>query len=209
MDGTGHPIRGMPTTTRILVIEDDRKVLRGLERGLRAEGYEVEIDRAMLKGEGKFKVELMSLGSNVRVWVNGLELVLDDRVKRGRHEYTVPPLAKEKAAKPVAGGPPPEVKSASDYFRPGRNVLAVEVVPTCKPGETLLQLRLDPVKRPADLPETVEESVAEEVVEKLVTHKAVVCDLCATVTGKEPACVHACPHDAAMRVDARTQFPNR
>src|SRR5947199_100052 len=33
----------MPTTTRILVIEDDRKVLRGLERGLRAEGYEVAV----------------------------------------------------------------------------------------------------------------------------------------------------------------------
>jgi DNA-binding response OmpR family regulator len=33
----------MTTTTRILVIEDDRKVLRGLERGLRAEGYEVAI----------------------------------------------------------------------------------------------------------------------------------------------------------------------
>jgi two-component system copper resistance phosphate regulon response regulator CusR len=31
----------MSTAPRVLVIEDDRKVLRGLERGLRAEGYEV------------------------------------------------------------------------------------------------------------------------------------------------------------------------
>src|SRR6266540_1039641 len=31
----------MSTAPRVLVIEDDRKVLRGLERGLYAEGYEV------------------------------------------------------------------------------------------------------------------------------------------------------------------------
>ena len=33
----------MTTTPRVLVIEDDRKVLRGLERGLSAEGYEVAV----------------------------------------------------------------------------------------------------------------------------------------------------------------------
>src|SRR6059058_845510 len=31
----------MNQTTRVLVVEDDRKVLRSLERGLRAEGYDV------------------------------------------------------------------------------------------------------------------------------------------------------------------------
>ena len=55
----------------------------------------------------------------------------------------------------------------------------------------------------------VEASVADEVIEKLVTHRAVVCDLCSSLPGRTPACVHACPHDAALRVDARFNFPSR
>jgi Fe-S-cluster-containing hydrogenase component 2 len=61
----------------------------------------------------------------------------------------------------------------------------------------------------AGVPGDVEATVVDEVVEKLVTHKAVVCDLCSSVPGQLPACVHACPHDAAMRVDARLNFPTR
>jgi len=38
---------------------------------------------------------------------------------------------------------------------------------------------------------------------------AVVCDLCSDQFGKRPACVTACPHDAAMRVDARFEFPEQ
>ena len=49
--------------------------------------------------------------------------------------------------------------------------------------------------------------MAEEVREKLVTDRAVVCDLCSTLSGQTPACVRACPHDAAMRVNARFEFP--
>jgi WD40 repeat protein/CRP-like cAMP-binding protein len=71
-------------------------------------------------------------------------------------------------------------------------------------GDVLLDLRLDKVNRP-DLPEAVQ----DEVTEKLVTHRAVVCDLCSTIPGQVPACVNACPHDAAMRVDARFEFPMR
>ena len=40
--------------------------------------------------------------------------------------------------------------------------------------------------------------------------KAVVCDLCTTDQCldeiKDPACVYACPHDAAHRVDGQTFF---
>ena len=42
---------------------------------------------------------------------------------------------------------------------------------------------------------------------KLVTEKAVVCDMCSSRPGGEPACVAECPHDAAMRVDAQNDFP--
>jgi len=41
---------------------------------------------------------------------------------------------------------------------------------------------------------------------KPVTERAVVCDLCRTLPSQDPACVYACPHDAAIRVDARQFF---
>ena len=34
--------------------------------------------------------------------------------------------------------------------------------------------------------------------------KAITCDLCAGL--KEPSCVYACPHEAALRVDPRAFF---
>jgi Fe-S-cluster-containing hydrogenase component 2 len=36
---------------------------------------------------------------------------------------------------------------------------------------------------------------------------AVVCDMCSEQLGRQPACVNACPHDAALRVEARSFFP--
>jgi Putative transposase len=39
--------------------------------------------------------------------------------------------------------------------------------------------------------------------------RAVVCDLCSGQPGKVPACVNACPHDAAIRFNARTDSPPR
>jgi len=41
---------------------------------------------------------------------------------------------------------------------------------------------------------------------KKVTDRATVCDMCSSLPGSTPACVYACPHDAALRVDARTFF---
>jgi len=40
-----------------------------------------------------------------------------------------------------------------------------------------------------------------------VTHeKAVVCDQCRFTPSGKPACLYACPHDAAIRVDGRAYF---
>jgi Fe-S-cluster-containing hydrogenase component 2 len=36
---------------------------------------------------------------------------------------------------------------------------------------------------------------------------AVVCDLCSSLADQEPRCVYACPHEAAMRIDARFELP--
>ncbi|MGH7139289.1 MAG: 4Fe-4S dicluster domain-containing protein, partial [Pirellulales bacterium] len=46
------------------------------------------------------------------------------------------------------------------------------------------------------------------VQEKEVEDRAVVCDLCADLNGIGPACVYHCPHDAAIRIDARYEFPS-
>jgi Fe-S-cluster-containing hydrogenase component 2 len=44
------------------------------------------------------------------------------------------------------------------------------------------------------------------VVLKEFTQRAVVCDMCSSHSSQEPSCVYACPHDAALRVDARAFF---
>lgn len=44
------------------------------------------------------------------------------------------------------------------------------------------------------------------VVLKEFTQRAVVCDLCSSHGSQDPSCVYACPHDAALRVDARGFF---
>jgi Fe-S-cluster-containing dehydrogenase component/CRP-like cAMP-binding protein len=41
---------------------------------------------------------------------------------------------------------------------------------------------------------------------KSVNERAVVCDLCSSLPSREPSCVYACPHDAAMRVNALEFF---
>ena len=38
-------------------------------------------------------------------------------------------------------------------------------------------------------------------------NQAVVCDMCSEQFGQRPACINACPHDAAMRVVAGQKFP--
>ena len=41
---------------------------------------------------------------------------------------------------------------------------------------------------------------------KSVNERAIVCDLCSSLPSREPSCVYACPHDAAMRVNALEFF---
>ncbi len=80
-----------------------------------------------------------------------------------------------------------------EYFRRGNNTISIKLdVPQVK-GGTLLQVALDEVR----------ESGA------VIPLKAAVCDQCSTLPDQVQACVHACPHDAAMRVDAWNNFPTR
>jgi Fe-S-cluster-containing hydrogenase component 2 len=94
-----------------------------------------------------------------------------------------------------------------NLFRAGSNVLAVKLAPppyVLGKKAVLLDLRLDEIHIPNVPPQMRE---AAEISEKLVTDLAVVCDQCSSQFGQRPACVTACPHDAASRVDARFNFP--
>src|SRR5262249_35245484 len=78
-------------------------------------------------------------------------------------------------------------------LRAGENVLAIRATPVAGKRAVLLQAAVDEV-RPNGA---------------VIPLKAVVCDQCSTLPDQVQACVHACPHDAAMRVDAWTGFPVR
>jgi Fe-S-cluster-containing hydrogenase component 2/CRP-like cAMP-binding protein len=141
------------------------------------------------------KLIVTSHGAEVTVWMDGRQLP-DVKPKQGRREF-------EFQVVPTDGDPQPVV------LGPGRHVLAVRVKPPVTPGRELMMAGLYVERRP-DVPKgAADESVAEEVTEKLVTQRAVVCDLCSKLPGQSPACVRACPHDAAFRVNARTNFPQQ
>jgi len=145
---------------------------------------EFQLDAARLKTAREFKLDATSTDGPMTVWINGKELETQEKPKRGKREFRLAPDAK--------------------VLLPGRNVIAVKATPTPKELEVLLELRLDEVHSP-----NVPLGVSGDVSEKLVTDLAVVCDLCSSQHGQRPACVTACPHDAAMRVNARFEFPVR
>jgi CRP-like cAMP-binding protein/Fe-S-cluster-containing hydrogenase component 2 len=156
--------------------------------------YEFVLGNDQARGP-EYKLEVQSQSATVTVWVNGEEAEPDDKPKRGRRDYTLPTK------------PPADAKKTPP-LNAGVNAVAIRVTANAPPGEILMQARLDEIRRP-DVSKGVDEEVAEEITEKLVTHRAVVCDLCTSLPGQKPACVQACPHDAALRVNARFEFPAR
>jgi Fe-S-cluster-containing hydrogenase component 2 len=151
--------------------------------------YEFRLDAHLLRTAGAFKLEVTSADEAATVWINSQEVAKPaEKPKRGKREYV---LTRE-----------------MNLFRAGGNVLAIQVAsPPFAPGKksVLLDLRLDEVRVP-DVPAEMRE--AAEISEKIVTDLAVVCDQCSSQFGQRPACVTACPHDAALRVDARFNFPS-
>jgi CRP-like cAMP-binding protein len=150
--------------------------------------YEFRMERPVLESARAYKLEVTSADESATVWINGSELAKPaEKPKRGKREYV---LTRE-----------------MNRLRRGRNVIAVRVVlPPAALGKKLplLDLRMDEVHVPAVPPELRESA---EISEKVVSDLAVVCDQCSSQWGQRPACVTACPHDAAMRVDARVNFP--
>jgi CRP-like cAMP-binding protein/Fe-S-cluster-containing hydrogenase component 2 len=151
------------------------------------------LTREMLPANAQFKLEVSSAGKAVKVWVNGQALEPAEKPKGGTTPFWLPTL-------PAGPGQP----RGPQPLRRGWNVLAVEVSGPPENGGLLVKARLDEVRRP-----TVSTGQDVDVAQKMVTERAVVCDLCSDQLGQVPACVNACPHDAAIRVDARFEFPGQ
>jgi hypothetical protein len=120
------------------------------------------------------------------VWLNGHAITGNDKVNRGGSDD--PPNYHSREF-PLPDG--------AALLRAGPNVLAVRVAPPANGEDIFFDARLDEEKQ-----------AARGAQQKMVTLRAVVCDLCSELPSG-PACVRACPHEAAMRVDARVALPAR
>jgi len=146
---------------------------------------EFNIAKELLTGKYIFELKLTAPNDQAKVFINGRELETKEKMKRDFTRLF-------------------PIEDAKSVLRAGSNQVMVRVSIPAEQSGDVFDLRLD----------TIEESKrstlqAVEYVNKAVSFRAVVCDLCSTLPGKVPSCVNACPHDAAMRVDARANFPLR
>jgi CRP-like cAMP-binding protein len=145
--------------------------------------YEFHPRTDVVRTAAQFTLEVTSTDADATVWLNGKEVPKPpEKPKRGVRTYVLPQEEK--------------------WLQAGRNVLAARATPTPGSGEVLLAVRLDEVRKPS---KTL--GLTGDISEKGVQEVAVVCDLCSQQYGQRPACVNACPHDAAIRVNARFEFP--
>lgn len=160
--------------------------------------YEFQLSRDQLR-RGPFAIAVTSKGLTVRAWINGKAI-------------TAATPANPKKAKDDEL----QTHIESSRLRSGSNLLAVEVSPptsnnsdvfTPKYNQPILTARLDLLPHAGELAlATAGQDVDLEV--ELVKQTAVVCDLCSSLASQRPACVDQCPHEAAIRVDARFEFPS-
>ncbi len=129
-----------------------------------------------------FRLEVVA-GGELRVWLDGQELVPSEKPRGSRRVYrvTVDPFCRV-SGKPVL---------AAEVELPPEDLAS---------GTVLFQARLDALPTPPPSEERVGH------VDRPVTRRAAVCDLCVGLPGG-PACVRACAHDAALRVNARAGLP--
>ncbi|MBI3411069.1 MAG: 4Fe-4S binding protein [Planctomycetes bacterium] len=139
-----------------------------------------------------FRLEAHTKGRGLAIWINGERLPAAPS-KAGKQEFWIP--------RPREVGSEDRRIESPTPLRAGRNVLAVRVRPGPVAGELLLQLTLHEVSKPE-----LKSPEGDGVAEVAVTHRAVTCDLCGP---RGPACVRACPHDAAFRIDGLIDLPVR
>ena len=65
---------------------------------------------------------------------------------------------------------------------------------------------MNPLTKPMDLNERGRMVLEAGTEIRSIVEQAVVCDLCSSLPSQQPSCVYACPHDAALRVNAQDFF---
>jgi CRP-like cAMP-binding protein/Fe-S-cluster-containing hydrogenase component 2 len=153
--------------------------------------YTFTLDADLLKSpEAAFKLSLDSAAREVVVEGKGRSAKLTHMIDVWLNGTQLPldkwTIASDQFVYEFAG-------PACGLLRAGKNVIAAQATGVQGKRVVLLQVALDEV-RPSGA---------------VLPLKAVVCDQCSTLPGQMQACVHACPHDAAKRVDAWTAFPAR
>jgi len=144
---------------------------------------EFDVSKDLLGGNHVFELKLTAPNDQAEVFINGTKIETKEKIKRDSTRLY-------------------PIDTPKDVLRSGKNQVQVRVViPSEHVGE-IFDLRLDSI-------EEAKRSTTQaiEYVNKSVAFRAVVCDLCSTLPGQVPSCVNACPHEAAMRVDARNNFP--
>jgi CRP-like cAMP-binding protein/Fe-S-cluster-containing hydrogenase component 2 len=154
-----------------------------------------EVSEALVGNGPRFQLQILSLAPQVTVWLNG-QILGSETLRR------LPKLTREKDE---TWNVEAEL-TAGQQLHVGHNVLALSAGATANVSDVLLNLGLYQRVKPV----VAREVSGEEVNQEIVMNTAVVCDMCSEQFGKRPACVNACPHDAALRVDARQfQFDPR
>jgi Fe-S-cluster-containing hydrogenase component 2 len=139
--------------------------------------YRFQVDPARLTAERTWRFLATSKGKALELLLDGKRLELSQDAPQA------------KRGEYVANVPLTQIGK-------GAHVVAAKVTGPVPFDATIFDLRLDLVT-----------SEQEDVEEKLVTERAVVCDQCSTLSGNRFACVYACPHEAALRVDSWVSFP--
>jgi CRP-like cAMP-binding protein/Fe-S-cluster-containing hydrogenase component 2 len=140
--------------------------------------YSFTVDRARLVDDHTWRLLATSKGKALELWFDGAPLTLAQDAPQAKRGEYVANLPLSAIGK-------------------GTHLIAAKVTAPVPFDSLIFDLRLDLVT-----------SEREDVEEKLVTERAVVCDQCSTLSGHRHACVYACPHEAAMRVDAWVEFPS-
>jgi hypothetical protein len=163
--------------------------------------YRFEVPRRMRAKGSRFRLTVESQDERAEVWVNGHPVVEPTpEVVAGSSEHPVPvkvghgnkeswPRVERKRAKD--GTCTLKAAFEATWVADLANILAIRVMAPTAAGSPVLGVRLD------------EAPPATDPLGKLSELLAVNCDLCSSQAGG-PACVSACPHEAALRIHAPT-----
>jgi len=143
-----------------------------------------------------FRLLIVSGGLAVEAWLNGeaVSLQQDTRQKKkGEFEGHLPRGRLRRRGNVVAVQVSPPEQTDGEFHAPDYN-------------QRILSARLDPIPQAGSLAIS-QAGEGTQLEMDPVKEKAVVCDLCSQLASQQPACVAQCPHDAAIRVNARFEFP--